>query len=340
MIKLNQKRFSIASLLGMATMLLNFGLVSAAPLTGVSSSADTRLEAADPASYTVDFTTVGTVPVGGSVYLSFPAQFDLINVAPADVAPTFGGTSTGTVTVTGNMIKLVIATADLEAGAQSIAIDDVINPDDSGEYYIGILTTLADGTGVDEGAAQAKIGNANDEDNANILVTAQLFQQCTMDLGAADIIDLGLLVLNTPALGQHLVTIDCNAETFTVNLTDEVTQFDNGVTQFVDASTAAANPTSETLASCVATNTEGCFGVHVSEDYADADLACDADLAEASEFAGLSDVTATTICNGSAPVDSASAAQHITVQYGAVAGADSTSGVYTDLITYVLTPSF
>ncbi len=292
----------------------------------------------------ITFKNCSPIPAGGSLLLNFPSQWNLAGVLPSDIAISSPSVSS-TITINGNMITLVPTSLIVADTNINILIGDVnlpTNPPNSGVYYVGILTTDETGRQLDEGSVDGVIDNANNANVDNVMITAQLFQQCSLDLGSADIIDLGLLVINTDSSGSHNAQVDCNAETFTLALTDETNGFRNSNGDALgDATSVTADPTAGTLDTCV--DPDGCFGVTVNggtQQSGDANFSCDTSFTSSSVYSGLSDTQPITICSGTGPVDSAGKAEFFTVAYGARVQPDASAGIYSDLIFYTLTPSF
>jgi len=335
--------------LGSLTILLLFGFtvttLSAIPTyaaslttTSITMNPDTEGVVNNPV---INFTTIGAIPTNGTFALNFPSEFSLTGLVAGDITVAGTGITTTSKSISGNTVTVTITAGSAATGVDisvTFANSHITNPSTSGEYFIGILTYDSGASPVDNGSVKAVIDNANNANTANMKINAEVFQQCTMSLGTADIINLGSLVIGSDSIGSHDVTINCNAASFNFSLSDSVNGMYNGAVSFADATTAATNPTSATLASCVATNPQGCFGVHVTESYADTDLSCDSDLATATQYSGINDATAITACAGAGPVDANT--NTITVAYGARITANSQAGVYTDTVTYTLAPTF
>jgi hypothetical protein len=233
---------------------------------------------------------------------------------------------------------------------------------------VGIITTDASGGILDTGAVDGVIDNANDVNYDNILISASLFQQCTLDLGSDDILDLGVLALGNVSDESHTVSVQCNADNgFTVSVLDSggfsqvaytsPTQDHNsasdGVT-FGDATTVNANPTSDLLSVCA--DAQGCFGIHIARSTGapDPDMTCDPDLASGTaedgtlasvtgEYAGIDGTggTATVLCSATDPVTAdATDGFDFTAHYAVAMKADAPAGVYSDLVVFVLSPNF
>lgn len=76
---------------------------------------------------TVKFTTGASVPIGGSIRVSFPTSFV---VAPTTVTVTMGMSSTPTMAVSGADVMLTIAGAAVGPGLVQFDLDGVTNPGD------------------------------------------------------------------------------------------------------------------------------------------------------------------------------------------------------------------
>jgi len=166
---------------------------------------------------------------------------------------------------------------------------------------------------------------------------------CTLDLGQADQLSLGILVTGSDdQMISHNLYIDCNAHDFTIALSD--TDLTNSVSTFADVTNVSSGMiTTASMASCTDSIGIGCMGVQVTESYADSTFSCDHayGLASDDKYSGINKLPspAIPICTGTGSVIT-DAGESITVKYSAKSFSQATSGDYSDSMIYTLTPNF
>lgn len=362
-----QKKLSLVSLLAMGVMLMSFlALAPKAYAAGITISVDPDTATTDEqeegyagAEWEFQFTVDTAIPVDGEIIVTFPSEFT--NIASGNVTATVApGTATLAATGTGNTVTLTVGTATLAATTDTVTfnITGVTNPTHSGEYYIGILTADDNGTTLNSGAAKAEIGNSIDDQEANVMITGQIYQQCTMDLGTADVYDLGILAIDAATTtdgNEHLVSVNCNVDgsndsndpydsAFSIQVTDNGGfAIDNSDASKTFANVAAHDTDGNVAAGEVGaldatcTDDQGCFGMKIENvSVTDTDFICDADLTGTDYTGTTLAANAIKVCGGKDPVSTSS----FDVEYGVYTKADAPAGIYNNVVYYTLNANF